>query len=721
MGLGAGRHFHIAFAAGGVLLAQVLTGARADAVTPAATVPPVTAPPPLEAEAPVSGWPSDPAVPLPWDIVHATNAADATTVHVASDGRFLYVRFDAVQRTPVVATQHSNDTITGGSQVNGNLSWSSDDAVWVDLWPTGATGFQYQFEANAIGSHNEASTENSAFAPQWESRGAVHDGGFTVTMAIPFNVLHGAHTGTWRAQFIRYVRASGAEYVWSYEVAQTNPDDASHAGALSVTVSASAPLPKPRAAVYALGALAAPSAGGSTSRVGADISIPVTPTAAVFAALHPDYSNVELDQQTIAPSVYQRQYTEVRPFFTQAASYYNIFNCDVCLGAHLTLYTPAIPTFAQGYAFEGKQGEYGFAGFDAISHDRSDIASVLDYTSPDTDWLASFQHVTTDLPGLVDETNEIGADWNDHKHLSGYFNYATENGTGVPDPGQGTAVDAGGGYSSPHVALYGSVRTIGAQFNPVDGYVTHPGIAGYALYSSHIWNFSPSNALAAAGVSLLVDRFQGRTYGQAQSDTQLTFDVLTKSAWDLELYTGSDYWRFGPVLEPVSQNGGFVLTYHSGLQTDNPGNFPSHGASATPTQISYATGRYGAGRLDTWLRTSTVRVGDKGTLAFTIDDTAQWMRGFGPDNIQWFDGVAYAYQVNRNSSFAIGLRSVTGVPPQPNGGGDCAGKCTNVSVAYHLRLTNEEFYLAYGNPNTLITVPQALLKIIFYIGGQKGT
>ena len=49
------------------------------------------------------------------------------------------------------------------------------------------------------------------------------------------------------------------------------------------------------------------------------------------------------------------------------------------------------------------------------------------------------------------------------------------------------------------------------------------------------------------------------------------------------------------------------------------------------------------------------------------------------------------------------------------------GKCTNVSIAYHLRLTNTEFYIAYGNPNALTTVPQAILKVIFYLGGQKGT
>ena len=356
-------------------------------------------------------------------------------MHVASDGRYLYVRFDATQRGPAIASQHSNDTISGGSQGNGgSLSWSSDDAVWVDLWPTGPTGFEYQFEANPNGSHNESSTENAAFAPQWESHGAIHDGGYTVTMAIPLNVIHGARTGAWRAQFIRYVHATGAEYVWSYDAAQTKPDDVSRAGSLAVTVSGKAPLPPPRAALYALGSVASASAGGSTSRIGGDLSVPVTPTAALFATFHPDYSNVELDQQTIAPTVYQRQIAEVRPFFTQAASYYNNFNCDVCSGYVATLYTPAIPTFGQGYAFEGKQGNFGFAGFDAIANGRSDLATALDYNSPDTRWQAAFQHVSTNLTGFVDDTNEIGGAWNDHNHLSAYAHYATEYGTNVLVP-----------------------------------------------------------------------------------------------------------------------------------------------------------------------------------------------------------------------------------------------------------------------------------------------
>jgi len=48
-------------------------------------------------------------------------------------------------------------------------------------------------------------------------------------------------------------------------------------------------------------------------------------------------------------------------------------------------------------------------------------------------------------------------------------------------------------------------------------------------------------------------------------------------------------------------------------------------------------------------------------------------------------------------------------------------RCSNVSVAYHLRLRSSEIYLAYGNPNALTTVPQAIFKVIFYAGAQKGT
>ncbi|HEY5341983.1 MAG TPA: hypothetical protein VIK27_13220 [Candidatus Aquilonibacter sp.] len=267
-----------------------------------------------------------------------------------------------------------------------------------------------------------------------------------------------------------------------------------------------------------------------------------------------------------------------------------------------------------------------------------------------------------------------------------------------------------------------SVNCPVAQFNPYDGYDSHAGIAGYGIYGAHIWNPGGGSKIAAIGIDGFLDRYQGTQIGGvAQSDNALGFDLLTKSAWDFQLMSGSDYWRFGPTLTPISQNGGFSITYRSGLQTDNPGNFPAHGSSATPTQLQYFTGRYGDGRLDTWYRTTTIRVGNRGSLSLAVDNTAQWLYGKAPDNIQWFDSASYTYQISRNSSLAIGVRRIVGMPPDPNGGGNCEGVCSNVSLAYHLRLNDYEFYIAYGDPNTLLSVPQAIFKVIFYAGAQKGT
>ncbi|HXW76719.1 MAG TPA: hypothetical protein VEJ20_04840, partial [Candidatus Eremiobacteraceae bacterium] len=633
----------------------------------------------------------------------------------------------------------------------GGIAWS-DDSVWVDLWPGGAGGFQYQFESNPNGSHNEASSENASFAPQWESHGRIGGDGYTVTMAIPLAVVHGAHAGTWKAQFVRYVRSTGALDVWSYDAAQTNPDDVSRAGSMTVPVVARAPLPKPRLGVYGLGAMPSNAVGGSKSTEGADFSVPVTQTAAVFGTVHPDYSNVELDQQSISPTIYQRIYNEVRPFFTQAASYYGDFNCNVCNGFRTTLYTPSIPTPLDGYAFEGRQGDYGLAAFDAIGAGRTDAASALNYTSPDSHWNAALQHVTADLPGLVDDSNQAGVSWFNGKYLSTYLNWADDAGTDVNDPSQGQWIDGGGGFISQSTALFGSIRKVGSEFDPVDGFDSHPGIAGYGLYGARVWTFPAQDFLSSTGISLFGDRYQGITQGVAQSDNQILADFLTKDTIDFQIFSGSDYWRFPaadlglpvslpPQLAPISQNAGFSLTYHSGMQ-NNLNNFPTHGSSATPTSVQYYTGQYGDGRLDTWFRSSTMRIGSRGSLTLSLDDTAQWLRTPSPacgtptalSCVQWFDGASYAYQVGPDSSFAIGLRRVAGVPPQPNGGGDCNGTlttagalaspirpCSNVSIAYHLRFRDEEVYAAYGNPNTLTTVPQALLKVIFYFGGQKGT
>jgi hypothetical protein len=670
--------------------------------------------PALDPMAPATDWQQAAHVSLAWDAVRARPATEPATAWISTDGHSLYVRFDATQREPISALQHTDDVGQG-----------NDDEVWIDLWPNGISGYFYQFIVTPNGTHYEYSSENTAYSPNWESRGAIHGNGYTVTMKIPLDVIRNPHGGAWKAQFVRYVHASGEQAVWSSDP-QMQPDsygnaDYAHAGTIVLPTlkGIGNTRPKPRLATYALAEAASKTIGGSTSRVGADLSIPITPTASFYSTFHPDYSNVELDQQSISPTVYQRYYSEVRPFFTQAANFYNAFNCNACPYV-LALYTPAIPTPSQGYAVEGKQGPIGFATFDAVGDDRNDLASAIDYTSPDTRWNASIQRVAVNLPGLSDDTTEMGLSYYDLKHIDAYFNYGNDAGTNVVVPDEGQYYDFGGGWANQTFGFFGATRKVGAYYDPVDGFISHPGIAGYALYTAKIWDFSGNDKLTSIGISGFVDRYQGPEQGIAQSDNQVLFDILTKSAIDLQLYSGSNYWRFNGILTPISQNGGFTLTYHSGLQTNNPGNFPNHGTSSTPTSISFQSGNYGNGRLDTWFRSTTIRVGNRGALTAAVDDTQQWMP-VGQSNIQWFESLSYAFQISRNSSFAVGLRRVVGDPPIPNGGGDCVGTCSNVSVAYHLRLRNSELYAAYGDPNTLTTVPQAIFKLIFYAGAQKGT
>ncbi len=672
--------------------------------------------PPLDPSAPVSGWSQAASLTLPWNPVRSQPASEPTKAWVATDAHALYVRFDATQREPIAAAQHTNDVGQG-----------NDDAVWIDLWPNGISGYFYQFYATPNGTHYEYSSENTAYSPDWESHGVVTGTGYAVTMKIPFDVLRNAHGGVWRAQFVRYVRATGEQQVWSYNRVQMNLDsygnaDYAHAGTIDLPQlkGIGAARPKPRAALYALGEAASKTIGGSTSRVGADLSIPITPTASFYSTFHPDYSNVELDQQSIAPTVFQRFYNEVRPFFTQAANFYNSFNCDACPNIQ-ALYTPAIPTPREGYAVEGKEGPLGFASFDALGDDRNDLASTLDYTSPDTKWGTSVQRVSVNLPGLTDDVTESGMYYSDLKHLSAYFNYGSDSGTNVVVPDEAQYYDVGGGWANQTFGLFTATRKVGEYYDPVDGFVSHPGIAGYAVYMAKIWDFDSNSKLVSLGLDGFVDRYQGASDGIAQSDNQILLDVLTKNALDLQLFSGSNYWRFGDVLTPISQNAGFQFTYDSGLQTNNPGQFPYHGTSSYPTTISYNEGRYGTGKLDTWFRTTTIRVGNHGALTLAVDDTSQLEPGLTPNNIQWFESLSYSYQIDRNSSFAIGLRRVIGDPPIPNGGGDCVGSCSNISVAYHLRLRRSELYVAYGNPNTLTTVPQMIFKVIFYAGAQKGT
>ena len=673
-------------------------------------VPTAVSPPALDPQADAASWTAPATVSLPWDVQHARPATEKTVARLLTDGANVYVRFEVEQREALLAQQHTNDVGDG-----------TDDEVWIDLWPNGNSGFYYQFAATSNGTHFQYSSENTAYAPTWSSFGRAYAGGFTITMKIPIAIMRGSGGGGsgWKMQLVRIVRSTGERQVWSYAPAQTNGDDVTYAGALQGMASAVARRPQPRLALYGLGGAGSSGSGLTTTRMGGDFSLPVTATSSIYGTIHPDFSNVEVDQQTISPTAYQRAYNEVRPFFTQGANFYDSFDCDACPSV-AQLYTPAIPTPRDGYAFEGKQGPLTFAGFDAAGDGRQDGAAMLQYRTPDNRWRFNLQTVAADLPGVTDHVATSGVSYNDNKHVSGYFNYGSDSGTNVLQGDQAQRYDAGTFIYTPTFGFAASARKVGAYYEPVDGYVQHADIAGYALFENKIFLFDAKSWLNSIQFATFLDRYHDAAGALNQTDNTVQLDVLTRNRIDVDATIGSDYLRLpSGVFTPISQNG-VLVTWHSGT-ANTPGNNGNHGSSSTPTTISYNSGRFGPGRVDSWLRSSTMRAGMRGTLTLEADDTLAY-EDSGIRNVQWLERLGYTYATGLNSSFALGVRHIVGTPPIV----DLTSlpgytRAWNLSFAYHRRLPHDELYVAYGDASQLSTLPQFVIKLIHYFGAEKGT
>ena len=642
-------------------------------------------------------WKSTAAkVDLAWNLRDQQPASESTTAYLLTDGRFLYVAFDAQQLRAIQAGQHSNDSGLG-----------NDDRVSVYLWPNGSSGFEYSFSANPVGTYTSSSSENTAFAPRLDSAGTLRNGGYTVTMRIPLRVLKGASSGSWGIQLARFVSATQDDYVWQHTAAEGAGMEAMqiYSGFLAGIPAQTAQRPKPRIGVYGLAELASKSIGGSTSRVGADISLPITSGTSFVATLHPDYSNVELDQQTIAPTAYARFYQEVRPFFTQLNNFFNNGSCVGCTGQEL--YTPFIPTPRAGFAIEGKQGPAAFAAFDSQGIDgRTDTAEAIRLHTNDTKSALFVQHIGVTLPGFTDNTTYYNVSHDSNRGLFEYLGYGTESGTAVTDAAQGTRKEAGFGSYAPNGGIYFALRRLGPQYNPYDGLFGQSGIAGYDVNGDYTWYYNKNAFMSRQILAFNVDRYHGSTAGLNQSDTSLAWGADLAGLWHARLQTGASYLRLSNgTFTPVSQNGvDLYYNYHT----------------PTVTQLSWYTGRFGPGRVDAWTRLTTLKAGSRGYITLEADDNTQWLDN-GMLYRSWLEKGTYTYANGANSSIGIGVRRIIGSFPVVQKGFNPYLNGWNVSFAYHVRFNQSELYFVYGDANAFQTAPRFVIKLIQYAGADKGT
>ncbi|HZT12514.1 MAG TPA: hypothetical protein VFA29_06915 [Candidatus Baltobacteraceae bacterium] len=663
------------------------------AVTWSLAIPAAAAAPRIDASLSDPAWTSAAIVRLQYNLRSHGPAPEETVARVMADKAYIYVAFDVKQSEPIAASQFTND-----------VGCCVDDSVQIDLWPNGPKGFRYLFISTPIGTRYQYSSENNVYEPTWWSTGRITSGGYIVTMKIPLAAMHGTGSGNWAVQFARVVQRTNDDIVWSYGAQQQNHNDVTYAAGARGLPALAARRAQPRAGVYVLSSLQQQPSAGAATRAGADLSIPVFAGTSLVAALRPDSSDVEVDQQTIAPSAFARQVNEVRPFFTQGASFYNTTGyCFQCPATEL--YTPSIPTPRDGYAVEGQRGLFSYAGFDAAGIRRSDTAQVLNYTDPAQQNRVSVQRGTSDTQDVHDDTVSAGYTHDDLHHLAEWIRYGSDSGTNVAAGDRAQRYETGVNLYSPTGQVALTLRKIGQYYNPVDGFVAHPDIAGYALSASNDFRFAPSSPIKDVRITAQFDRYQGFSGGSSQSDQWIYAQLATRKLWSIGLATGSAYLRLGSgVLSPANTGEGVVVYYGYG--------------TATQSSAEFTTGRFGPGLLDAWTRVANVRAGRRATLTFELDDTQQFTAR--STYTQWLERAAFNLQSGPDESLGIGVRRIIGTPPTL----DAAAPfqiASNISIAYHRKAGNSEWYAVYGDAAAFSTVPAVIIKLIRYVGAEKGT
>ncbi|HEV3152731.1 MAG TPA: DUF5916 domain-containing protein [Candidatus Baltobacteraceae bacterium] len=641
-----------------------------------------------------AAWQNAARVQLDWDFTYRRRAEDRTDVYLLMDRRFLYVAFVAQQDASVTASQHTD-----------NVPLTTDDVVRVYLWPGGDQGFEYGFESNPIGTHYQFSSENTAFAPAWVSAGKVSGRGYIVTERIPLDVMRNDRRTTWRLQFDRTIQKTNSAYEWSHAESQLATDQAIYTGYLTgMDIAVANTRTKPRVQPYVLAQAGTSGAGGSTSRMGADFAIPITATASFVGTLHPDYSNVELDQQTIAPTAFPRFFQEVRPFFTQGSHFFNNFQCNDCIDGP-KLYTPSIPTPRDGFAVEGVQGPVTFAAFDAMSAGRSDSAQNANFSTPDRRYSLIVQRETVDMPGVHDDTTYYQAQAGNGHNFYAYATGGGEGGTYITQPGGGVFREYGLGLYTPKSGIFASYHDVGPQFAPLDGFNAFNDVQGPAVFAQREFDFGQKAFIQNVTVSQDYNRYHSHAGGLDFSLDSSSLVINTRTLFTISLTSGENY---------ILQSGA-----PGGLANQNGVSIAYAQNTSTPTTFSYNVGRFGGGYLRSTVRSTSLRLGRRQTLSVEADNT-DWNLDTGATEVQWLERTNFAYQISANSSFAIGARRILGTGPAFFGKPQFVD-ASNVSLAYYNRIGPGELYLVYGNPNALYTQPALIVKWILYLGAQKGT
>lgn len=687
-----------------------------------------------------------------WQNVTTRAPADlATTVYLLYDDKNLYVGFKAAQiGVPVVATQPTDD-----------VGFGTDDFVGIGVDTSGAATQTYYFEVTPRGTRYQQANENVRYRPHWQSAARIDraGAGWSAVLIIPLKVLRVPRSGkqNWGLQFVRSVAARGEHLVWDWDpLMQDAPagnwpsfqDSRWWAGGTIDLAAKAGARDGARADVYALG-----SVGGDRSlfeqangaflpervrSLGLDVSYPLTPTISFVGTLAPDFSNVEVDQQTIAPQEFRRQLTEYRPFFAQGANFINASSGarsptgPYCCASSLVFYSPSIGPFDWGTKVEGTFGKQSFGalafrGFNQVTGDEfADEAFGYQHAMQDGsfaywgDGVLAHHSISGD-----DATIDTGVEGRDLKHgWIWYFDHSFENGSWVPN-GHADQTQAFIDMHKPSYEVNFGYFDASPNYNPIDGYTANSDIRGPMAYV-----FVPGTArgLKSWNVNIEGDRFLDDSGAVHQADSQVGLNAIFNDGISLD--------GLGPVVGLLRAyaipsgpdcSGKIVGTstftgypcYLDGVTTPyNLMSIPIGYRDGTPRPIdaTYAFGSYGGNAVHLFTVVTSRPLGPYLTLGLEYDGTYERSLATGILQSQWLRRVTVGVNLSKDASLTLALRDIDGL------GGFATQVGNNLAVAFNQHFRNgNQLFINFGSPAAGATLNRLIVKFVFHAGADEGT
>ncbi|HEY6327158.1 MAG TPA: hypothetical protein VIW73_11670 [Candidatus Cybelea sp.] len=686
----------------------------------------------------------------PWiNVTTRSPATLATTAYLLYDDKNLYVGLRAEQTgVPVVAVQTTND-----------VGFGLDDFVGIGLDTSGTGSDAYYFEATPRGVRYEQANENVRFRARWSAAGHIAQGSWSAVLIVPLEVLRVPRGGkqAWRFNFVRGVAARGEHISWVWDpimadaAAGTWPTFADTrfwaAGSLQLAAGA-ATRPKPRADVYALASIGnernfAQQPNGTflpenARNYGGDVSYPLTPTIRFVGTLNPDFSNVEIDQQTIVPQEFARQLVEYRPFFAQGAAFINAASGPrTPAGTNvqppfLVFYSPSVGPFDSGAKVEGTFGNQSFGaltfhGYDETSNNTfSDQAYGYEHMVPGGSFIYWSDGVLANhsIAG-TDNTIEAGAEARDYSNgMIYFFDHSFENGTWVPQ-GHADLTEFFVDRHKNNFEVNAGYLDVSPNYNPIDGYTPNSDIRG-PQFETDFQGRTP--AIKNYSVFFTMDRFLDGSGAVHQADTQLFISATFPNLFSLN-GVGEQVGQLrsysipagpgctGPILFTSSFTG--YPCYLDGVtQPFNLYQIPIGYRDGTPTpvDVSYSWGPFGNDYLHLFTIVTSRPIGRRMSLGLEYDGTYERAFSDGVLDSQWLRRISLGYNLSSESSFSLELRDINGR------GGFATQIGNNLAVGFHERFAKgNELYVNFGSPAAGATLNRLIVKFVFHAGADEGT